>query len=138
MPYALAMEETETLENMKRWREKLIWTEARVVVDPLERFDGQGESAIVEFAAHHVADMDHEFIAESAYLIPDPERLSKHGQALVDRGVRVRLLTNSLMSNNHLTAHSGYMKYRKPMLESRRGTPRTACRCGPARTLQGI
>ena len=37
---------------------------------------------------------------------------------LVDRGVRVRLLTNSLMSNNHLTAHSGYLKYRKPMLKA--------------------
>jgi len=117
VPYAVAMEETETLENMKRWREKLIWTEARVVVDPLERFDGQGESAIVEFAAHHVADLDHEFIAQSAYLIPAPSGIENMARQ-VDRGIRVRLLTNSLMSNNHLTAHSGYMKYRKPMLEA--------------------
>jgi putative cardiolipin synthase len=117
VPYAVAMEETETLENLKLWREKLIWTEARVVVDPLERFDGQGESAIVEFAAHHVADLDHEFIAESAYLIPSQSGIENMAR-LVDRGVRVRLLTNSLMSNNHITAHSGYMKYRKPMLEA--------------------
>ena len=117
VPYAVAMEESATLENMKLWREKLIWTEAMVVVDPLERFDGQGESAIVEFAAHHIADMDDEFIAESAYLIPDPAGIDKMAE-LVDRGIRLRLLTNSLMSNNHLTAHSGYMKYRKPMLEA--------------------
>ncbi len=117
VPYALAMEETETLENLKRWRDQLIWTEARVVVDPLERFEGQGESAIVEFAAHHVADMDHEFIAESAYLIPTKSGIENMA-LLIDRGVRVRLLTNSLMSNNHITAHSGYMKYRKPLLEA--------------------
>ncbi len=117
VPYAVAMEETESLENMKFWREKLIWTEAMVVVDPLERFDGQGESAIVEFAAHHVADMDNEFIAESAYLIPDPSAIDKMAE-LVDRGIRIRLLTNSMMSNNHLTAHSGYMKYRKPLLKA--------------------
>jgi len=117
VPYALAMEEAETLENLKRWRDQLIWTEARVVVDPLERFEGQGESAIVEFAAHHVADMDHEFIAESAYLIPTKSGIENMA-LLIDRGVRVRLLTNSLMSNNHITAHSGYMKYRKPLLEA--------------------
>jgi putative cardiolipin synthase len=117
VPYALAMEETETLENLKQWREKLIWTSARVVVDPLERFEGQGESAIVEFAEHHVADLDHEFIAQSAYLIPSQSAIENMARQ-VDRGIRVRLLTNSLMSNNHITAHSGYMKYRKPMLEA--------------------
>jgi putative cardiolipin synthase len=37
---------------------------------------------------------------------------------MVERGVRVRMLTNSLMSNNHISAHSGYMKYRKAILET--------------------
>ena len=117
LPYALAMEAGETLENLKRWRENLIWTEAHVVVDPLERFEGQGESAIIEFADEHVSQIDTEFLAESAYLIPSEQGL-RNMKEMVDRGVRVRLLTNSLMSNNHLTAHSGYMKYRKAMLEA--------------------
>ena len=117
LPYALAMEAEETLENFKRWRENLIWTEAHVVVDPLERFEGQGESAIVEFGKEHISKIDTEFLAESAYLIPS-EKGIRNMKVLVDRGVRVRLLTNSLMSNNHLTAHSGYMKYRKKMLEA--------------------
>jgi putative cardiolipin synthase len=111
------MEAGETLENLKRWREGLIWTEAHVVVDPLERFEGQGESAIVEFGKEHISKIDTEFLAESAYLIPSEEGI-RNMKLLVDRGVRVRLLTNSLMSNNHLTAHSGYMKYRKKMLEA--------------------
>jgi putative cardiolipin synthase len=117
LPYALAMEADETLENLKRWREGLIWTEAHVVVDPLERFEGQGQSAIIEFADEHVSQIDTEFLAESAYLIPSELGL-RNMKAMVDRGVRVRLLTNSLMSNNHITAHSGYMKYRKAMLEA--------------------
>jgi len=117
VPYAIAMENAQTLENLTHWRDQLIWTEARVVVDPLERFDGQGESAIAAFAAEHIANIDHEFIAESAYLIPTKEGIKGMAE-LVDRGIRLRFLTNSLMSNNHLTAHSGYMKYRKGMLEA--------------------
>ena len=117
VPYAIAMEESETLENLERWRDMLIWTQARVVVDPLERFDGQGESAIAAFAAEHIANIDHELIVQSAYLIPSKEGI-EYMAKLVDNGIRLRFLTNSLMSNNHLTAHSGYMKYRKDMLKA--------------------
>ena len=35
----------------------------------------------------------------------------------VARGVRVRILTNSLASNDVGIVHSGYAKYRKPLLE---------------------
>ena len=117
LPFVLTLEEQETLDNLRKWREELSWTQAHVVVDPLERFEGQGQSAIVEFAAEHIADIDHEFVAQSAYLIPSENGLAVL-KAQVDRGVRVRLLTNSLMSNNHITAHSGYMKYRKAILET--------------------
>jgi putative cardiolipin synthase len=49
LPFALQIKENESIENLKKWREQLIWTEAHVVVDPLERFEGQGTSAIVDF-----------------------------------------------------------------------------------------
>ena len=117
LPMVLHMEAQETLEDLKHWRENLIWTEAHVVVDPLERFAGQGESAIIGFAAEVIDDIEIQFIAEAAYLIPSEEGL-RSMKEMVDRGVRVRLLTNSLMSNNHITAHSGYLKYRKAMLEA--------------------
>ena len=61
--------------------------------------------------------IDQEIVVESAYLIPSQQGLDNMTQ-LVERGVRVRLLTNSLMSNNHITAHSGYMKYRKAILRT--------------------
>ena len=43
----------------------------------------------------------------TAYLVPTPE-LEAHVEAAVARGVRVRILTNSLRSNNHLAAHAAY------------------------------
>lgn len=117
LPFALSLEAGETLENLKRWRESLIWTSAHVIVDPLERFEGQGESAIVESMVERIKTIESEFLAETAYLIPSQTGIQNMKQ-LVDRGVRVRLLTNSLMSNNHIAAHSGYMKYRKQMLRA--------------------
>jgi putative cardiolipin synthase len=38
LPFVLAMEKDETLEKLELWRDQLSWTEAHVVVDPLERF----------------------------------------------------------------------------------------------------
>jgi putative cardiolipin synthase len=46
----------------------------------------------------------------SAYLIPTPELESALDRA-ERRGVQVRILTNSINSNNHLTAHSAYRKH---------------------------
>ncbi len=48
-----------------------------------------------------------EVILVSAYLIPTPE-LEAAVERAEKRGVQVRILTNSLRSNNHLAAHSAY------------------------------
>ena len=52
----------------------------------------------------------------SAYLIPTPE-LEEALQRAEDRGVQVRILTNSISSNNHLTAHSAYRKHLRRLVE---------------------
>jgi len=48
-----------------------------------------------------------ELILVSAYLIPTPE-LEAAVERAENRGVEVRVLTNSLRSNNHISAHSAY------------------------------
>ncbi|TDG11901.1 phospholipase D family protein [Seongchinamella unica] len=58
-----------------------------------------------------------ELIAISAYLVPTPE-LETSLAAAVDRGVRVRLLTNSMRSNNHLSAYAAYDGHVRQLLES--------------------
>jgi putative cardiolipin synthase len=117
LPYIVERKQAESIRNLVEWRDGLTWAEAHVLVDPLERFESQGTSAIVEFGAERFSEINHEYLVQSAYLIPSQEGLDSMTQ-LVDRGVRVRLLTNSLMSNNHISAHSGYMKYRKAILET--------------------
>ena len=51
-----------------------------------------------------------EVILVSAYLVPTPE-LEKVVERIEARGVKVRILTNSLQSNNHLAAHAAYQKH---------------------------
>jgi len=51
-----------------------------------------------------------EVILVSAYLIPTPE-LEQAIEQAENRGVRVRVLTNSLRSNNHTAAHSAYRRH---------------------------
>ncbi|AYQ28137.1 MULTISPECIES: phospholipase D family protein [unclassified Polaromonas] len=52
----------------------------------------------------------------SPYFVPG-ERMMKGFAELRQRGVRVRVLTNSLASNDAPAAHVGYARYRKALLE---------------------
>ena len=53
----------------------------------------------------------------SAYLIPTAEFESAIERAEM-RGVEVYILTNSIRSNNHITAHSAYRKHIRTLLEN--------------------
>jgi putative cardiolipin synthase len=63
------------------------------------------------------AQAQREVLLSSPYLIPDREFVDELGR-LVERGVRVRVLTNSLASNSHVVAHSGYKKWRRQLLQA--------------------
>ena len=53
----------------------------------------------------------------SPYFVPGDEMMEVF-KAAVDRGVRVRILTNSLASNDAPVAHIGYARYRKQLIEN--------------------
>jgi cardiolipin synthase C len=62
-----------------------------------------------------VAGAERDVLISSPYFIPDREfgdLLAK----LVARGVRVRVVTNSLATNNHVVAHTGYKRWRREVL----------------------
>jgi putative cardiolipin synthase len=63
-----------------------------------------------------MGDANEELILVSAYLIPTPE-LERAIENAEDRGVRVRILTNSLRSNNHVAAHSAYRHHVRRLLD---------------------
>ncbi|HZF29895.1 MAG TPA: phospholipase D family protein [Gammaproteobacteria bacterium] len=62
-----------------------------------------------------LAGAQHEVLISAPYFIPD-EELRSLLRVLIARGVRVRILTNSLATNNHVVAHTGYKKWRREVL----------------------
>jgi cardiolipin synthase C len=53
----------------------------------------------------------------SPYFVPGP-RMMKQLESIRQRGVRVRVLTNSLASNDAPAAHVGYARYREALLKT--------------------
>jgi putative cardiolipin synthase len=62
-----------------------------------------------------VASVRDELLIETAYLIPTPRGLERLRE-LRRRGVRIRILTNSLASNDVVAAHAGYARFRGALL----------------------
>ena len=83
------------------------------VDDPPESNPANPESAPVQVRNDLIALFDaatEEILIISAYLIPTPA-LEDAIERAAARGVTVRILTNSIGSNNHLTAHSAYRNH---------------------------
>lgn len=81
--------------------------------DPAAGSDQPGQLAT--FLREAIAQADTEIIGVTAYFVPTPELLAELENA-VKRGVRVRVLTNSMRSNNHLAAHAAYLGYVERLL----------------------
>ena len=76
------------------------------------------ESAPIQLAKRLIELLDkaeEEILIISAYLIPSIN-LEGAIERAVQRGVDVRILTNSIRSNNHLAAHSAYRKHINELL----------------------
>ena len=58
-----------------------------------------------------------EIIAITPYYVPMESGIQLL-RVLTGRGLRVVIVTNSLVSNNHLPVHSGYAKYRKDVIRA--------------------
>ena len=117
LPYTVPKEAEETRSALKQLAEEMVWAETEIIIDTLERFEGGSESAFAQLTSELAESAEHEFVIETAYLIPTKEAIAKVAE-IIERGLRVRILTNSMRSNNHTSVHAHYMKYRKRMIEA--------------------
>ena len=96
-------------------RSEIRWAPARVVVDPPHKMVSK-EARVSSDLAFLVDDAQSELSIEAAYFVLGPAGVERVRE-LVERGVRVRILTNSLATNDVVAAHAGYAESRKPLLE---------------------
>jgi len=140
--YLLRAESGEPLSGIEQGELPLVWAGAQVVWDSPEKKRVQEGSMsgrlMYEPVARVAAAVQNELIMITPYFVPTAAEM-KLIDDLRRRNVRVRILTSSLAGTTELFAHSGYMHYRRrllddgvelyevrPMLGSTRGSGQTA------------
>jgi cardiolipin synthase C len=115
LPFDTDLGPGELADLARSWRRRLVWAEAAVVADRPDKPETARPFLLERLRAALSGSLRGDLLIESAYFIPGEEGTARLC-GLVARGVRVRVLTNSLASNDVLLAHSGYAKYRLPLL----------------------
>jgi putative cardiolipin synthase len=95
-----------------------IWGDATVVVDHAEKLATSRDANELHLMTQlepYFHGIKNELIIISPYFVPGREGV-EFFKSLVDRGVHVKILTNSLSSNDVGVVHAGYAKYREDLL----------------------
>jgi putative cardiolipin synthase len=117
-PYPLDADVANLRADLTAVRDGLTWASGKIVWDDPEHIREGAEHGRLHLAWHgKLETVQREVLMESAYFVTR-ERGVEIAQQLHERGVRMRLLTNSLASNDVLAAHAGYAKRREELLAS--------------------
>lgn len=115
-PYAIPSRVT-LLKRLKELSMELDWAELTVFADP-PRKDLQAKS---QHVYHRIQDADlaakDEALVSSPYFIPSEQLISRLKDQ-IKKGVKYRVLTNSLASNDVTMAQYGYASRRRALLEA--------------------
>ena len=96
------------------------WGNATVVVDNAEKLATSrdaNELHLMTQLAPYFHSIEKELIIISPYFVPGDEGV-EFFKSLIDKDVRVKILTNSLSSNDVGVVHAGYAKYREDLLRA--------------------
>ncbi len=96
------------------------WAKAELTVDEPEKVNKDAtisDSKTLSRLLDLLSTAEHEFVAVSPYFVPG-ERGVAALKALVDRGISVRILTNSLASTDVVAVHTGYRRYREDVVRA--------------------
>ena len=106
------------IEDFIAGRLGLVGGEAEVVQDrpdKVHNFVRRRASVTTDYLQKMVSAANKELIVISPYFVPQQQGVDFFG-ALVKKGVRVVIISNSLASTNHSSVHAVYARYRKPLL----------------------
>lgn len=118
--YLRAMRDNPLLEQIRHWRIDFDWGQARVLYDDPAKITAardQDHLKLVTQLNTYIDTVISELTIFSPYLVPGREGVAQLVQ-LRERGVRVRILTNSLGSTDVTPVHAGYARYRRYLLRA--------------------
>jgi cardiolipin synthase C len=118
--YLQALLDSNLANNIRHDRVYYHWGEAEVLCDQPEKLVQDFSKTEFHLATKiepYIKGVQDELIIFSPYFVPGKQGTAFLRQ-LSERGVRVRILTNSLASTDVGIVHSGYSKYRKDLLRA--------------------
>lgn len=118
--YIVRLQDSEIAQAIGDNSLRLEWVEADLFADsPLKIKTSERKSklSLLSEVAEIIAATEEELLVISPYFVPGKKGVEFFGQ-LVEKGVKVTILTNSLASNDVSIVHGGYAKYRRKLLEA--------------------
>ncbi len=119
--YVRSLPKDDLLAGMLTGKVPLLWAKAALAYDTPDKADAdqgnQPRRLMWQRVAEAVEGTQRELILVSPYLVPGETEMALI-RRLRARGVRVRILTNSLASTDMPIVHVGYMRSRIPLLEA--------------------
>ncbi len=117
--YARALEEDDPLHGLTG--QTFVWSaDVHVVADDPRKALGEptaGPSRVLDSMANEVRAASREILLISPYFVPGVGGTAAL-RSLAHQGAMIEVLTNSLAATDVAIVHSGYTKYRKPLLEA--------------------
>ncbi|MEA3303853.1 MAG: phospholipase D family protein [Pseudomonadota bacterium] len=118
--YAKALADSEMAKNYTSGRTKFTWGDAVIVADNPDKFIADRSETQLFLSSDlglFFKNIKQELIIFSPYFVPG--RAGAEGLInLRKRGVRIRILTNSLASTDVTAVHAGYSRYRRRLLRA--------------------
>ena len=115
-PYPIDTTGSSVMARLTELRGNFIWAPAHALYDEPDKLHTRNEDVmahLIELGKHK----ESELLVESAYVVPGPENIER-ARINKERGIRQRLLTNSLATNDVAAAHAGYAKYRRDLIRN--------------------
>lgn len=118
-PYVQRLEQTPSTEMFYSGELPIYWSQqVHVYSDPAEKGLGQAHQQWLINRLYNLWEGTQEdFKIISPYFVPGKQGVEGFSR-LVEHGVNVSILTNSLAATDVVASHSGYAPYRMPLLES--------------------
>lgn len=107
-------------DQIARGRLRLEWAPAQVIVDRPAKVSGDdvepGGERLAQTLLRRIDEAEREVVLISPYIVPG-KRGVEVAKRMQDRGVRLRVLTNSLAATDAPIVHVGYAKYRGELVD---------------------
>ena len=117
-PYPLTQDSKTLQHELKQLLKAFVWAKGEMLWNDPEQMKlpiAQQSHTMITGLHDRAKKLQKSLLIESPYFIPRGEGIA-YFNALRKKGIKIRVLTNSLKSNDVLAAYAGYNNYRKALL----------------------